>query len=57
MKKFIIKNISGKILHTSVRKFNKVSDAQRAGQRFLDVSSLMSNRMEIARQGNYVDVV
>lgn len=56
MYKFIIKSITGKTIHTSVRSFNSVSDAQLEGSKFLAVSRLMSGR-QISAKTNYVDVV
>lgn len=57
MYKFIIKSITGEIIHTSVRSFDTLSDAQLEGNKFLAVSRLMSSRMDIAAKTNYVDVV
>lgn len=57
MYKFIIKSITGEIIHTSVRKFDNISDAQLEGSKFLAVSRLMSSRMPITAKTNYVDVI
>lgn len=57
MYKFIIKSINGEVLHTSIRNFDNISEAQLEGSKFLAVSRLMSSRMPIAAKTNYVDVI
>lgn len=57
MYRFIIKSITGEVIHTSVRRFKDVLTAQLEGSKFLAVSRLMSSRMPITAKTNYVDVV
>lgn len=57
MYKFVIKNIAGVIVHTSVNTFNGISDAQFAGDSFMTVSRMMHSRTSITQKGNYIDVI
>ena len=58
--KYIIKNVAGAIVSTSVRTFVTASDAQREGQKFMNVSNLMypsDTRKSVVAKGNSVDVL
>jgi len=57
MYKFVIKNVAGAIVHTSINTFKGVSDAQFAGDSFISISRLMHSRASITQKGNYIDVI
>lgn len=57
MYKFVVKDIAGAIVHTSVNTFIIASDAQFAGDRFMTVNRMMLSRTSITQKGNYIDVI
>lgn len=56
MYKFVIKNIQGDIIYTSVSTRKTVSEAQISGNSFIRVRSLMGSQGRLPI-GSYVDVV
>lgn len=63
MYKFVIKNIAGAIVYTSINTFysvdnsNAVFKAQEHGNRFINRRRSINSADHIVQKGNYIDVI
>lgn len=57
MFKFVIKNIAGESLYTSVCSYGRADLAQTRGNTFINRRRSINNLDRIVQKGNYIDVI